>query len=49
MPLTSGRLHVYCAHHSDASFCMSGDHTLAAAISAVEDVTQEPGVSEWPQ
>ena len=28
---------------------MSGDHTLAAAISAVEDVTQEPGVSEWPQ
>ena len=23
---------------------MSGDHTLAAAISAVEDVTKEPGV-----
>lgn len=25
---------------------MSGDHTLAAAISAVEDVTKEPGVNE---
>lgn len=29
---------------TDAAFCTSGDHTLAASISAVEDVTQELGV-----
>lgn len=44
MPRTRGdRLAVVQEMYSHASFCMSGDHTLAAAISAVEDVTQEPG------
>ena len=27
---------------------MSGDHTLAASIAAVEDVTKEPGVRALP-
>lgn len=44
MPRTrADRLQVIAEMYNHASFCMSGDHTLAASVAAVEDVTAEPG------
>ena len=32
-----------CCRYWNASFCGSGDHTLAAAVHAIHEVTQEEG------